>query len=455
MADQQNSASADSKQTLSEQLSVRFAEESDSTKTNQRPTKPRPAPLNLPTDIELTRQDSVKRSPFITPQNSIQPMDLNKKMAEIMNDGCYTGLGNPPIMENNYGENIEKHWENDNTGGTGDWNDFSIPAAVNEIGSFPERTNFGMEFAKTPGNSHFPSTIGGPIGEITNQSDLSHGAEEFRPRLNTQKSVYTEIAMDLHEQINRHLNFDDNASENSDSGSISEQINVRSETFNHNVKLNQSNDFNTNQQQFGQNNRSSELHSEINVDLGSMFPTPKTDLQEVNNMKIPQMPKSPRGLNTTSSGIAISSVEPTTTPEPVSAVGIIADNEVDKLVKSEGRGEKSWMTPDILHGIEERDRLFSEMKAAPYDKAIEMAYKKKRNQVVTLTRRAKRELKNKIRPGVEENIKLQIKKQVDLQGAAAVGREVELTAQNILSNVNSGRNTPNVQCVEKSVEKSV
>ena len=171
MADQQNSASSDSKQTLSEQLSVRFAEESDSTKTNQRPTKQRPAPLNLPTDIELTRQDSVKRSPFITPQNSIQPMDLNKKMAEIMNDGCYTGLGNPPIMENNYGENIEKQWENDNTGGTGDWNDFSIPAAVNEIGSFPERTNFGMEFAKTPGNSHFPSAIGGPIGEITNQSD--------------------------------------------------------------------------------------------------------------------------------------------------------------------------------------------------------------------------------------------------------------------------------------------
>jgi len=85
------------------------------------------------------------------------------------------------------------------------------------------------------------------------------------------------------------------------------------------------------------------------------------------------------------------------------------------------------------------------MKAAPYDKAIEMAYKKKRNQVVTLTRRAKRELKNKIRPGVEENIKLQIKKQVVLQGAAAVGREVEMTAQNILSNVNSGRNTPNVR----------
>jgi hypothetical protein len=85
------------------------------------------------------------------------------------------------------------------------------------------------------------------------------------------------------------------------------------------------------------------------------------------------------------------------------------------------------------------------MKAAPYDKAIEAAYKKKRNQVVTLTRRAKRELKNKIRPGVEKNIKEQIKKQVEDKGAAAVSREVELTAQTILSNANSGRNTPNVR----------
>merc|ERR1711972_855424 len=53
--------------------------------------------------------------------------------------------------------------------------------------------------------------------------------------------------------------------------------------------------------------------------------------------------------------------------------------------------------------------------------------------------------KNKIRPGVEENIKQQIKKQVQDKGAAAVSREVELTAQTILSNANSGRNTPNVR----------
>jgi len=190
MADQSSGQPQNSqtqKQTLSEQLSVRFAEETS--KTVQR-TKPRPAPLNLPTDIELTRQDSVKRSPFITPQNSIQPMDLNKKMAEIMNDGCYTGLGNPVILENKYGENMENNWENDNTWGAGDLNDFSIPTAVNEAGSFPQNLNYGMDFVKTPGNTHFPSAIGEPV-ENTQNSDLSHGAEEFRPRLNTQK-VFTQ-----------------------------------------------------------------------------------------------------------------------------------------------------------------------------------------------------------------------------------------------------------------------
>jgi len=160
--------------------------------------------------------------------------------------------------------------------------------------------------------------------------------------------------MDLHEQIKDVLNFDDNASQNSDSGSISEQINVGNESYNQNGQFNQNNTDYQNQQQFGQN------ASEINVDLGSMFPTPKTDLQEVNNMKIPQMPRSPRGgsNSTLANLVNPGSENPAPAPEPVSAVGVIADNEVDKLVKSEGRGEKSWMTPDILHGIEERDRLF-------------------------------------------------------------------------------------------------
>merc|ERR1712232_918059 len=97
------------KPTLNQQQSVRFAEDqSHQPKTTR---KPRPAPLELPTtaqEIELSKQDSVKRSPFITPQNSIQPMDLNRKMEEIMNKGLI-GLteGNKTIYE--------AKWERENS----------------------------------------------------------------------------------------------------------------------------------------------------------------------------------------------------------------------------------------------------------------------------------------------------------------------------------------------------
>lgn len=89
-------------------------------------------------------------------------------------------------------------------------------------------------------------------------------------------------------------------------------------------------------------------------------------------------------------------------------VGDIVDATIDSVMSQQPRGAKEWMTPEILSGIEERDQLFQEMKNCPEDHAnyqtIAAAYKKKRNQVVTLTRRAKREYKNVLRPNVETHV---------------------------------------------------
>jgi len=59
--------------------------------------------------------------------------------------------------------------------------------------------------------------------------------------------------------------------------------------------------------------------------------------------------------------------------------------------------------------------------------------------VVTLTRKAKRDLKTKIRPGVESSIKLNIQKQVEEQGLGVVSREVEIAAMNIFYKMNVGK----------------
>ena len=69
-------------------------------------------------------------------------------------------------------------------------------------------------------------------------------------------------------------------------------------------------------------------------------------------------------------------------------------------MKAQPRGTKSWMTPEILEKIAERDRLFALMKESPDDPEVNEGYKKIRNIVVTLTRRAKRDFKATLRLGL-------------------------------------------------------
>jgi len=262
--------------------------------------------------------------------------------------------------------------------------------------------------------------------------ELNHQAEPFRPRLNTQISAYTKHQMELCEQIKNVLVID----------------------HSHDDSHDDSNENQENSTSPGLNLPKTSSIPEINIDLGSMFPTPNTDLKEVNELKITSPPPPDSSFfqfNTTfdsSSSLSNSTFlqensqdnqhqnqhqnqHPNQHQHELSAVGIITDNEVDRQVKSEIRGGKSWMTKEILVGIAERDRLFLEMKNTPFDLDLEESYKKKRNQVVTLTRRAKRDLKTKIRPAVESSIKFNIQRQVEEQGLDVVTREVKRAAMDI------------------------
>jgi len=250
--------------------------------------------------------------------------------------------------------------------------------------------------------------------------ELNHQAEPFRPRLNTQISAYTKHQMELCEQIKNVLVIDDSHDDSNENqeNNTSPRLNLP---------------------------KTSSIPEINNIDLGSMFPTPNTDLKEVNDLKItsPTLDSSFFQFNTTfdsSSSLSNSTFLQENSQDnqhqnqhqhELSAVGIITDNEVDRQVKSEIRGGKSWMTKEILVGIAERDRLFLEMKNSPFDSDLEESYKKKRNQVVTLTRRAKRDLKTKIRPAVESSIKFNIQRQVEEQGLDVVTREVEKAAMDI------------------------
>ena len=80
---------------------------------------------------------------------------------------------------------------------------------------------------------------------------------------------------------------------------------------------------------------------------------------------------------------------------------VLVEQKMDEQMKAQPRGAKDWMTPEILARIAERDRLFQKMKENPEDKSINEDYKRVRNIVVTLTRRAKRDYKQIIKPQVE------------------------------------------------------
>jgi len=201
---------------------------------------------------------------------------------------------------------------------------------------------------------------------------LNHEAEPFRPRLNTQISAYTKHKMELCEQIKSVLVIDDS---HDDFHSVSNENQENTQTS---PTLNLP--------------KTSSI-PEINIDLGSMFPTPITDLKEVNDLKITTLSSENRTthdfqFNTTfdscsslsnSTFLQENSSQEKQHQHEFSAVGIITDDEVDRQVKSENRGGKSWMTEEILVGIEERDRLFLEMKNKPLDLNLEKRYRKKKS----------------------------------------------------------------------------
>ena len=62
------------------------------------------------------------------------------------------------------------------------------------------------------------------------------------------------------------------------------------------------------------------------------------------------------------------------------------------------------MNEEIIKEIASRDDLFQRMKEYPNDREVQQQYRRKRNMVVTLTRRAKREWKNDNRRTVERKL---------------------------------------------------
>jgi len=88
--------------------------------------------------------------------------------------------------------------------------------------------------------------------------------------------------------------------------------------------------------------------------------------------------------------------------------GVGYDEVIEKRLDNElqhfQRGAKPWMNEEIIKEIASRDDLFQRMKEYPNDREVQQQYRRKRNMVVTLTRRAKREWKNDNRRTVERKL---------------------------------------------------
>ena len=102
---------------------------------------------------------------------------------------------------------------------------------------------------------------------------------------------------------------------------------------------------------------------------------------------------------------------------------------MDEILKNRPRGQKPWMTETILKKIAERDELFLKMKENPSEHArqiYEEQYRKVRNVIVTLTRRAKRDYKKSVKPHVESAMMMSLQQLSEpmMNGAAALGQRV-------------------------------
>jgi hypothetical protein len=111
-------------------------------------------------------------------------------------------------------------------------------------------------------------------------------------------------------------------------------------------------------------------------------------------------------------------------PEDMSFTDLVDKKLEEKLTEQE-RGKKEWMSQEILEAIELRDQLFLQMKSAekgtPEYQQVANVYKKQRNQVVTLTRRAKRDWKNSVRMNVETEIHVDMASKVVQSSPTTLG----------------------------------
>jgi len=94
----------------------------------------------------------------------------------------------------------------------------------------------------------------------------------------------------------------------------------------------------------------------------------------------------------------------------------LVDRHLESNLKAFQRGDKPWMTKEIMEKIQQRDDLFHAMKELEEDSPTRLAmnedYKKVRNLIVTLTRHAKRDYKNILKPAVEVEIKQYLKEMI-------------------------------------------
>lgn len=113
--------------------------------------------------------------------------------------------------------------------------------------------------------------------------------------------------------------------------------------------------------------------------------------------------------------------------------GVGYDEVVEKRLDNElqhfQRGAKPWMNEEIIKEIASRDELFQRMKEYPNDREVQQQYRRKRNMVVTLTRRAKREWKNDHRRVVERQLQNEF-------------GQICLTNPQVTSNLPSGQQAP-------------
>ena len=264
-----------------------------------------------------------------------------------------------------------------------------------------------MFFRKKP--DKMDKTINNESKEENNDDENKNSSIfDKRPAFSKQISAYSQQQLELHEQIKKHLTFDEK-DDNSNSDKENEpELNL---------------DF-------------SPSTSKSSIDLASMFPTPNTDLQDVKNLKIPKLPTPKTYLDALNGTTSINDEIENLNSKNISAIDIITENELDEIVKSQNRGCKSWMTDEILNAIEERDIIYEKLRWNKNNEDLMNSYKQQRNHVVTLTRRAKRDFKMKIRAEIEDNIKEQVKEQVKNEGVDAVSKKVEKTAIEILKSQN-------------------